>query len=971
MPHLPPQFRVTPAFAFVGRSRELDVLRKLMEAAIAEGPRIALVGGEPGSGKSRLVRELAQSMAAGDVLVLYGACDAVVHVPYGPFAAALEQAEGLDANLLRTPAISAPIATGNPDVERHRLHIAVTDLLASVTANQPVLLVLEDCHWADVPTLLLLRHLARSAAVPSMLTVVTSRDTQAEVSSELAETLSDLRRSEGVTRIGLAGLSEEDVAEFVRAAAADVREGVIRDIAAAIAHLTDGNPFLMTELWRSMIDTGALKMAGSRLTLAQPLSELASPGSVREVVGQRLARLAPSTRQLVDAAAVAGPQFHADIARRAANVDEHTLLDALDEAARNGIIEKIPAGGLEYSFTHELARRAIYDRLAALARAELHLRIGTALQASGGAAPGKRLAEVAHHLAAAQPLGDRMRAADHNLRAARWAMAALGFEEAANYFRTALAIGVENAALEAQIQLELGTARHHAGRSTEALDAFSAAAEIARVLGNPELLSHAAIRFESASWRPGLANRQAIELLEEAASAIGEQDSALRVGVLSGLVRALYFRGERERASVVRTNAIEMARRLGDRRGLALLLSGAYWSRDATSLEEVLEMVTEARDIGAELGQPDVQGEACGWRAVTLVTTGDFEAAKTEIAAWLDMPSWNAQPFARHAAEHLGAAIALAEGNLEEAGERAERSREWAGLLTAREPAGIYGIQLFSIRREQGRLEELAPLVRGLADDDGFGPWRPGLAALLTEIGMDDEARRELAKVRARGLDELRDALWLASLTYLTDACAAMSESELAGLVQPELERYAGTNIVVSYGVACYGAADRYLGMLAATLGDWERAKACFEAALELNLRMRAATWVAHTEFEYGRMLLGRGAADDRDRATALLADAAELAERIGMTKLLSRIRSIAPATAMMPPDGLSAREVQILRLIARGLSNRQIGAELIISEHTAANHVRNILRKTSCANRTEAATYAHSHGLATGVPGS
>jgi DNA-binding NarL/FixJ family response regulator len=199
-----------------------------------------------------------------------------------------------------------------------------------------------------------------------------------------------------------------------------------------------------------------------------------------------------------------------------------------------------------------------------------------------------------------------------------------------------------------------------------------------------------------------------------------------------------------------------------------------------------------------------------------------------------------------------------------------------------------------------------------------------------------------------------------------------VADEEVAELVKAELEPHAGTTVLVGHGVACYGAADRYLGMLAATLGDWEVAEMRFEAAIELNRRMGAATWVAHTAYEHGRMLVARGRAEDAGRAALMLTEAAELAERIGMPTLLARIdrlgSPVAPKTPL--PDELSPREVDILRLVVRGLSNRQIGEELLISEHTAANHMRSILRKTSCANRTEAATYAHRHGLAEGSNG-
>ncbi|HEX3453019.1 MAG TPA: LuxR C-terminal-related transcriptional regulator, partial [Gaiellaceae bacterium] len=177
-------------------------------------------------------------------------------------------------------------------------------------------------------------------------------------------------------------------------------------------------------------------------------------------------------------------------------------------------------------------------------------------------------------------------------------------------------------------------------------------------------------------------------------------------------------------------------------------------------------------------------------------------------------------------------------------------------------------------------------------------------------------------------------------------------------------EPFATTNVMIGHLVSCCGAADRYLGMLAATLGDHARAEVHFERALELNRGMGAGTWLAHTGYEYARSLLASGRRH-RPHAEALLGESAALAERIGMPTLLGRIRALGALPTTVLPDGLSPREVQILGLVANGLSNREIGQTLRISEHTAANHVRSILRKTECANRTEAAAYAHRRGLA------
>jgi DNA-binding CsgD family transcriptional regulator len=364
------------------------------------------------------------------------------------------------------------------------------------------------------------------------------------------------------------------------------------------------------------------------------------------------------------------------------------------------------------------------------------------------------------------------------------------------------------------------------------------------------------------------------------------------------------------------------------------------------------------------LGDVELRSEAMNWRSCAFLALSDIESARREADEVRAIAERTGQPFHIHVAEHCGSAIALAEGRLADAEAMAERSHEWSRLLTGRDASGVYGIQMFSVRREQGRLAELAPLIRMLA---GEAAWRPGLVSLLTELGMEDEARRELALVVEAGLDPFRASLWLASLTYLTDACSAVGDAATAALVYPELLPHAGSNVLVGHMAACYGAADRYLGMLAAVLGEWERAEQHFERALLLNRRMGAPTWLAHTAYQYGRMeLVRRGG--DRVRAAELLGEASALAEVIGMPALLARIGALgAPRAVAGPPDGLSYREVEILGLVAQGLSNREIGSALFISEHTAANHIRSILRKTSCANRTEAASYAHRHGLVSG----
>ena len=981
---LPGPLRLTPAFAFAGRARELATLRALLPRSAGEGRRAAFLAGEPGSGKSRLVRELAGEVAAEGATVLYGDCDAVVGTPYGPFAAALEHLvrhadpEALRPHLVQgggeltrlLPGLATRIGDlpqpppADADAERHRLHTAVTDLLVGVSSERPLLVVLEDVHWADAATLGLLRHIVRSGAAARMLILATFRDDEADVPAELASALVDVYRTEGVVRIRLAGLSEVDVAEFVRLTAG---AEPAPDLTAAILELTGGNAFLVTELWRELLDARLVDIGLGGVHLTRPAADLGTPTTVREVVNQRLTRLSTGANEVLALAAVAGADFELDTVRHTDVVPGDVLLDAVDEAVRNGLLVEEPGRRLAYRFAHELVRRAVIDRLSAAREAELHLLVAEALEAGRPHGDSRgALAALAYHYAAAAPIGGVERAIDYNLLAADSAARALAFGEAEARFQVALDLGVRESAERVDVMLRLGDACNRAGHADAALEAFRRATELARALGDREALARAATGFEQSAWRPSIHDSEAVELLEEAAAALGEDDSELRALVLSGLGRALDLRGESSRAAFVRDESIALSRLRGDPRTLATTLAMAYWARGSSTNEDVNRMLVEARDLGRELDDVEIEGEALSWLVPSYVVLCDHDAARETVGLLSGVARRLSQPFLHHVAEHYAAALALCDGELDASELSAARSQEWGRLLTGRDASGTYAIQMFGLRREQGRLAELAPVVRLLDADARQGAWGPGLAALYAELGMVDDARREVRRILGDGLGALRPSLWLASLVYLADACAALGDEETAEALYPELAAYSGSNVMIGHLVACYGAMDRYLGMTAAVLGDWERAEEHFHAALALNTRLGARTWLAHTAYDYARMLLARNAGDDRSHAQGQLGLALGLAQTIGLPGLARRASELGadvePAQTL--PDGLSGREVEILVELARGRSNREIGRVLHISEHTAANHIRSILRKTRCANRTEAAAYALRRGL-------
>ena len=482
------------------------------------------------------------------------------------------------------------------------------------------------------------------------------------------------------------------------------------------------------------------------------------------------------------------------------------------------------------------------------------------------------------------------------------------------------------------------------------MEAFRAAVQIARDLGDAQMLATAAVGFEEACWRPGIADAGAVELLEEASLALGEEDAKLRVMLLAGLGRAHAFTGNYAASAAARASATAMARRLDDRLGLATVLMRSYWSRGEESLEETLDMLTEAVDLAAELGDSDLLTEAMEWRIAGLIALGDLHTARREQVTVHAMAERLRQPFTLHVAEHYAATIALCVGRLAEAEAAARRVRtSGAGCSPVATPRASTASRCSASVASRVGWPSWRGVTRLLAAGERSSrAWRPGLAALLAELGMHEEARRELALVRQDGFDSLRASLWLASLTYLADACAAVGDTELASLVYAELAPLTGANVMIGHGVSFYGAADRYLGLLAATLGDHDRAIEHYRLALERNRAMGATTWVAHTLFGYGQSCSPAAAATTRfglgsPRRVGDARRARRHADAAGARTGARRARR----AAAVAPDELTGREVDILRLVARGAATARSASSSSSAEHTAANHVRSILRKT------------------------
>ncbi len=493
-------------------------------------------------------------------------------------------------------------------------------------------------------------------------------------------------------------------------------------------------------------------------------------------------------------------------------------------------------------------------------------------------------------------------------RAGELAMRLFAYEEAAQHFHgalEALTIQTRRADPDPTMRCELltlqGEAQTFAADYASARQTLRAAADLAQATGSTTALARVAIAFEDASWRPGLTGEESISLLRSALTRLHETDATntkpqLQARLLSALTRALIFTGAVDEAFATNDHAVQIARQAGDARTLAgALCAGlsARWYPDR--LEARLAAAREAIEIGRSIGDRGCVLEATPWLLFDLMERGVDDTFRREYAEYGALCESMRQPFFLYTHASFQPALALMAGELA----ASERSAEALRMLGENQPgldaAGIHATQMFTVRREQGQLRDLAPLVRHfVATTDAASRWRPGLALVYAELDMIEDARREFDALAADDFGSIaRDGMWAASIAYLAEVCAFLQDQARASTLYRLLLPYEHRNLQAGTAVACFGAASRFLGVLASTERRWSEAERHLRDAIEMNTRQGAKTWVAHSQVAYARMLAARGQAKDRAKVRALRAEALESARALKLVALATSIGAL------------------------------------------------------------------------------
>ena len=945
----------------VGRRSELETFEAIW-AEVERGRRqLVFIGGEPGAGKSRLTAEVAGALRDDGVTVLVGASNPDAGVPYQPFAEMLDHlftgtapgslAALLDDGGVELRRLSAHVTRHRPEVReslagsgevRRDLFDAVAGLFRRLADDGPLALVLEDLHWAQLPTVALLEHVVHASNGTRMLVLVTFRSTAPDRSDEVAARVAELHRLDGVRRLDLSGLDTDAIAEYVV-----LRSGLpLREARAPAALLRDrtgGNPFFLRELWADLERRGGV----SALRFPQRV-----PASISDTLTARIDGLGGEIRQVIELAAVLGNEFDLATLLAADGADLAQTMAFVDSTTALGLIEVVDPDVGRYSFVHALTRQAVLDRMPPSRLTRLHVQAAEALERQPARA--SLVPRLAHHYLAGHILGFHDRAVRYSREAGRLAEKSLAFEDAAVWFERASSLPECAPELRSELLLAAGADYVRACHFPHAQAIYEQLA----TADDPAVRLAAAVGFEDATWRPGVLGTRAADLLSAAVEGCElDGHNPTYVRALASLGRALALGGETASACEVGGRAIDLARELGDGAVVLHALNAGLWhgitpdmaERQRERSAEVTRLSRAARDY-------ESFGAAANFRATVsyLVGQADLHEAIEDSRRAAEATG---QPYYRHIHGCLACAGAFLRGDFAGAERWAEETLTQTDTVGDEMAEGPHGVQLFMIRRETDALGRFRDFLDGR--ESFAGRWVPGLLALYTELGVETGIRRALHHLLDRQLTARTDeAQWPMELVFMSEAALALDDLDAARVLRPLLAEYAGMNLVSGTLIATFGSADRLLARIAALLGDRAAAARHFGVALAMDRRMRSVIHVAET---LAYQALFAASAGHRDQARALADEARRLAGPIGHNRVIRILAPIAPSTR---PDGLSEREIDVLRLLATGLSNQEIGAHLHISANTAANHVRSILMKTGAANRTQAAIYAARHGL-------
>jgi class 3 adenylate cyclase/tetratricopeptide (TPR) repeat protein len=892
----------------VAREAERALLREALARAREGAGSVVLLSGEPGIGKTRLATELMAEANAGGVAAALGRCYEMEGTP--PFVAFAEAFDDLfraiPADRLRAclgeqaaeiarivPRLRAQFddlgrpAELPPEQARHYLFGCTADVLARLAAERPLLLVLDDLHWADDSTCLLLEHLARRLTSMPLLVAGTYRDVDLDASRPFAATLDRLSRETLARRVPVRRFDRAAVDGLLGALSGKAAPAALVD---AVFTETEGVPFFVLEVYRYLADAGRLFDASGDWRPAITLGEVEVPEGVRLVISRRLERISAETQGALALAAVIGRGFSFDLLRALTDLPEDAVLDALEEAEHAHLIAETGSREAAYSFAHEQIRQTLLGTLSLPRRQRYHLRVADAIEATTGS--GEEASAIAHHLYQAGAVADPERTARWLGLAGEKALAAAAFEDALRYLESALSLQpADDAKVRADLLYQRGLALRSLVRLDDALADWREALAIYEEMGEAEAAGR--VCYEMAkhlAWAARM--EEALEIASRGLAAIGDRVNAERCLLLSvsGLAVGWGPDGDYARANAMIEEAVEMARELPDGSVMGQVLrSKVILHHGYLQWQEEVDAGVRGAELLSSAGNLYDMADVLSFVAVALFYLGRFDEAAVVLDEAVLVATRLGHSGARWNADSASGPLhALREGDLDRYEERARAVLDFglaAGLpwmFSSYMEVGFGHFWRGRWSKAREYFEEAAALaVPGPIEGTPWGP-----LFLLTAYAGDRGAALEMLAQHRDDVPSSGHAnTWGAweSLLNAVEGLAVLGERDEAARLYPmTLEAIDIGAVVRSSG---FGLLQTTAGIAAACGGQWEKAEEHYETALRQAQELPHKIEQPEVRRWYARMLIDRNGPGDRQKARELLTEAVEMYRKIGMPK--------------------------------------------------------------------------------------
>jgi class 3 adenylate cyclase/tetratricopeptide (TPR) repeat protein len=988
---------------FVGRTRELGWFDGWLHEVVAGHPRVVLIEGDAGIGRTRLLQEVRSMAERLRMQVCFGRCYEDLALPYLPFAESLlpllqQVPEGARQDLeadfdvigqLRYGTNALPPAirpSGQADHDKLQLFLAMGRVTVKLAQIRPTVFVADDLHWADGLSLDLFDHLAFTAAdtavrepVP-LLIIGTHRPVAA--AERVARLRARLQREEVCRTVTLAGFNEMEIHELIGGL------GLPRpshQLTATVSEATHGNPLFVQEVLHHLLREDAVQQQGGYLVTSTASSELRLPDQVTGAIVARTRGISEACRRVLALASFLGDSFSLKVLGGVSDLGEEDLLNLLEEGMRHGLLH---SEGHGFQFAHPLIRHVFYQEPSAPRRQRLHKQIAERLQRLYADHRDVHLMEIAHHLVRAGAAADADTVVDCARRAADQAFGVFAWSEAAYYYEAALAaakfasrLSTEDrasfhyrAGLAHYYDQDVGPCLHHYDK---AIDAYR---EIGDIRGLAQALMEKTRTHFTLATVP-LGTLADLKPLEDVLGALGDREPGLR-GHIAAVMSEAYRNGRQaEKARQRAQQALEIGQQLGD----DYLCAYASFALGLAHINDL--HVREALDgwqnaLAYARRADDSIREGWALHRLPLVHTllGTFDDAEAVAGAACEVTR-KSHDWGNHSLglSHL-ASVAVARGDFELAERQVHetmlmvsRSRyPWGGLRSllalacARALRGAWAEaeDALDVLIEPGRVfEDPGPIVRAFA-----GVFRQLLRAYADTVDQPlGPMAAELMEIVGADTYSLAPLCALVELGDLTGAPA------IAALPYEALSRAAGRGVLFSSGWMFL--MPRVLGVAAAVDRQWETADAHFRAAIEVATGVGARPELGRACLDYARMLIARGGESHRHRAIELVRQAGPIFLDLGMQPFVRRAAQLAealdtslPTASPQPvahPDDLSEREIEVLVRMAGGRTGQEIAGDLVLGQKTIAGHMTNIFNKTRVGDQATATAYAVEKGLA------